>query len=683
MKASRFFRSDLWLCLGLGLLTLIFFSNSFTAGLIFDSQSIIGLDTRIREVSLPNVKLILTRDYWWPSDRSTLYRPLTTFTYLINYAVLGNGENPAGYHIINFLLHWVNVWLAFIIIRRLAARQDLALLAAAIFAIHPVNTETVTNVVGRADLLATFFVLLGGWFYLEQHLLGVAVAGCLAVLAKETGVMLIVFAGLFAFIYQRRTGVRQYIVFIPGLILIVFIRIWMTSTTAVFEEFFTDNPLIGATLVQRLLTAAGVIGRYLKLLVFPWPLSGDYSFNQIPLYGTGNSTSDIAAWLSIVVVVLLIGAALYLRKNEKSVSWGLLFLLIMMLPTSNLIVTIGSIMAERFLYLPSIGFCVALSAILLRIARGRNLQWVVPGIVICLLGITTFQRNADWQDDLSFWKSTVSASPASYKAHMAYGDSIIADAERKHNRSLADAVDEALPQEETAQAIVEAGSGLPLKWRNINIYLHLAKDYRLKGQFLEEAGRSAEAASFYQRSLDTLGKAQEIDRFTNQASHEFKLHRGIASGHIPDIGNPELYESFYFTYAKFGAWEKCEAAARYLQHIAPQQSSAYDLLGAAYFNLGRYQDAADQFLAGSLVDPGKPDWLPSLGRAFERMGIEPNPVASQGSSFILNRNIPLVREQFNRVAPAVIRLFQEAGKPEEAEALRERINQTYREVAGP
>src|SRR5437870_13883631 len=94
-SAEQYVPSDLWLCLGLGLLILIFFSNSLTAGLVFDTQSIIGLDTRIRELNLTNLKLILTRDYWWPSDQSILYRPLTTFSYLVNYAILGNGPNPA------------------------------------------------------------------------------------------------------------------------------------------------------------------------------------------------------------------------------------------------------------------------------------------------------------------------------------------------------------------------------------------------------------------------------------------------------------------------------------------------------------------------------------------------------------------------------------------------------------
>ena len=147
--------SDLWLCIGLGVLILIFYWNSFTAGLLFDSDSIIKMDPRLRGLNWINLQNILTRNYWWPNDEGTLYRPLTTLTYLFNYSILENGENVAGYHAVNFLLHWANAWLVVLITRRLTGRIDLAALTAGLFAVHPVNTEAVTNVVGRADLLAT------------------------------------------------------------------------------------------------------------------------------------------------------------------------------------------------------------------------------------------------------------------------------------------------------------------------------------------------------------------------------------------------------------------------------------------------------------------------------------------------------------------------------------------------
>ena len=150
-RPENYLPPQLWLFLGLGLLILIFYANSFSAGLLFDSEVIIKTDPRLRGLNWINLRNIFTRNYWWPTDESVLYRPLTTLTYLLNYSILGNGENAGGYHLLNFLLHWANAWLVFLIIRRLAGRLDVAALAAALFAVHPVNTEAVTNVVGRAD----------------------------------------------------------------------------------------------------------------------------------------------------------------------------------------------------------------------------------------------------------------------------------------------------------------------------------------------------------------------------------------------------------------------------------------------------------------------------------------------------------------------------------------------------
>ena len=703
------------ICIGLGVLILIFFANSFTAALLFDSESIIKFDPRIRAVNPVNVEQILTRDYWFPTQESVLYRPLTTFSYMFNYAILGNGENVFGYHVVNFLLHWANACLVLLIVRRLAGHLDIALLTACLFAVHPVNTEAVTNVVGRADLLSAFCVLLAGWSCLRAEIRGrwdkrwlafAGVTACAGVLAKENAVMIVGFVLLYDFlsrwplaeggtaIWSERLKrfVQQswppYLAFLPAVLLITVIRQWIMSTTTVFEEYFLDNPLVGASWFQRLMTGIEIIGHYLKLLVFPRTLSSDYSFNQIPVYGTGHRESDVFAWLSLAVVAFLFGTAIYLRVRNRVLSWGILFFLIMMLPTSNLLVTIGSIMAERFLYLPSVGFSAAAAVVLLMLssklvsladATGRStsgLRWALPIIVVAALGVRTIMRNSDWQDDLAFWKSTIAASPQSYKAHMTYGNSILADAER-NNVPLSKVIDDAIAQEETAQAIVNIEPPLPLKWQSVMVYLHLAKDYRMKGQFLDDSGRHNEAVQLYQKSLDILRKAQDVDRATNEQSHEFQRRRGIQTAQMPDSGNYLVYESLCFTYGKFGEWEKCESAAHYLQHIAPQQPSGYELLGAAYFNLGRFSEAAAELLAGFLLDPEKPDWLTSLAAVYDKMGVQPNPVAQQGTNFVLNKDLPFMRDQLTQAAALLVRLHQEAKKPDEARALQDRLVRQY------
>ena len=163
--------------LALGLLALAAYSNSFQADLVTDSAVLVKQDPRIREASAENVGNILHHGYWWPSFESDLYRPVTTLSFLFNYSALGNEVRPTGYHVLNLLLHWINAVLVLAIVKRLSGRVALAMLAASLFAVHPVNTEAVTYIAGRADLLALFdsrehFGRNGGRFTLKgEHVI--------------------------------------------------------------------------------------------------------------------------------------------------------------------------------------------------------------------------------------------------------------------------------------------------------------------------------------------------------------------------------------------------------------------------------------------------------------------------------------------------------------------------------
>ena len=107
--------------LALCLLTLLAYSNSFTGELVLDNKVLL-LDPRLREDTPQNIALIFQHTYWWPTGEAGLYRPFTTLSYLFNYAILGEGEQLAGYHAINLLLHLCNVLLAYALALRLIRR---------------------------------------------------------------------------------------------------------------------------------------------------------------------------------------------------------------------------------------------------------------------------------------------------------------------------------------------------------------------------------------------------------------------------------------------------------------------------------------------------------------------------------------------------------------------------------
>ena len=161
-------RRRLLVAIGLCAAALLAYANSFGAGFALDNKALILEDPRVRQATPQNLDLILQHTYWWPHGEAGLYRPITTLSYLFNYAVLGNRDRPAGYHWLNFLLHAGNVLLVFFLVSRLIREFWPPVFAAALWAVHPVLTESVTNIAGRADLLAAAAVLGGFLLYLKS-----------------------------------------------------------------------------------------------------------------------------------------------------------------------------------------------------------------------------------------------------------------------------------------------------------------------------------------------------------------------------------------------------------------------------------------------------------------------------------------------------------------------------------
>src|SRR5690349_14842860 len=158
--ATPAWRGHAIIVLALWGIALLAYSNSFRNGLPFDSDIVLR-DSRITAVNSQNLDLIFHQEYWYNRMTTGLYRPLTTLTFLFNYAILGEGMNAAGYHWVNFALHALNIALAYLLALTLLGDRMLAAAAAALWSVHPVLTESVTNMVGRSDLLAGFGVLAG------------------------------------------------------------------------------------------------------------------------------------------------------------------------------------------------------------------------------------------------------------------------------------------------------------------------------------------------------------------------------------------------------------------------------------------------------------------------------------------------------------------------------------------
>src|SRR5580700_6768186 len=420
IQAARpVWRRHAWRILALWVLVLAAYSNSFQAGLVFDSAAVISEDARVHAVTPQNLRLILTGPYWHGSTTLGLYRPLTTFSYLLNYAIFGNGMDPAGYHWVNLALHGVNVSLVYLLGILVLGTATPAFALAAVWGLHPLLTESVTNIVGRADLLCYVKSATAAGRHKLFWVAAMVAAQTVGIFSKENAAVLPAIMLLYDLTWRKRAAWRACAPAYAALALPFAAFFYLRGTMPIhILARFGDNPLMSAGFWTARLTAIKVIGKYLWLFIWPARLSPDYSYNAVPLFGW-----HLARWedaKALIALALCLGTALLAvrwRRTRKPLFFFLAFFFVALAPTSNLAILIGSIMAERFVYLPSIGLagCVVAAICTLgrQVPRLRLLDmraaWIALGLLCLACAARTYARNPDWLDERTLWTSAEDA----------------------------------------------------------------------------------------------------------------------------------------------------------------------------------------------------------------------------------------------------------------------------------
>ena len=571
----------------LGLLTLVAFSNSFLAGFALDNHLLLS-DARIQAATSSNIALIVGHTYWWPNGESGLYRPLTTLSYLLNYAILGNADHPAGYHWINFALHLANVFLLFALLFHLTGALRMAFFIALLWAVHPVLTESVTNIVGRADLLAALAVL-GGFLYLKSAettggrrgaaLAGLAVATAVGVFSKESAVVLPAVIVIYEVACGKRW--RQMLAGCVATAVPIGIMLWqrsvVLSSSLPAEYPFVDNPIAGAGFWAGRLTAVKVLARYLGLAFWPVRLSSDYSYSEIPL--VRGSLEDWVCWLA-VAGALIVTAILWKRSRVAFFFAGFAFL--NLLPASNLLFPIGTILAERLLYLPLAGLVAAVVLSINTRFRVTSAGFSI-GVALIATGfaVRTWMRNADWTDDKTMAMVSVQTSPGSFKVHQLLAATLLSDRE----------IDRAVAEADRSVAILAA---LPDDFDSPRTWNLAAVCHRAKGDMLPKEAARAQ----YEESVRLASRSIAIDAASRA---EYDRRHGIKSP-VP-ASSADSYRTLASAYLHLGRTPEALAAGLQAQTIDPANSGAYEEIADAYFSQGKGEEAAialaeGMFLAG-------------------------------------------------------------------------------------
>jgi Tfp pilus assembly protein PilF len=379
------------------------------------------------QVTAPSVRALFT-----PNKFSNVFRPVTFATLALNQAV--NGGKPFGFHLFNLMLHAAVTWLLYLLLLAILGtsphEKTVAFVAALLFAVHPIHTEAVASVVGRAELLAAGFLLAAWILHLRDREIAALICFLLALLSKESAAafLALVLVGDYA---RGEWKPRLRYARIAGVTLLFVGLLWKVQGGHLGQAGISllDNSLAVVPAGWRILNALRVAWKYAGLLLYPAKLSCDYSFNQIPVYLNWRHTLPAAAAAAVVVGAWM--WAIRKRQAEWVLAGGIY--LAGFATTANILMPTGTIMAERLAYLPSAGFCllVALIWTWLRewapLGDNRNKNWQrtlafgVLAALVAALAVRTVVRNQDWINNLVLYSAGVRAAPGSAKMHANLG----------------------------------------------------------------------------------------------------------------------------------------------------------------------------------------------------------------------------------------------------------------------
>lgn len=395
--------------------TLIIYSNSLGGEFVYDDDYFIVKNVHIRNLENIPSFFVNPSAVAFAELAQDVYRPLTTISYAFDYRLWG--LDTFGYHLENVLLHALNAILVFILLQLIFGNISIAFLSSLLFACHPVQTEAVAWISGRSSVLFLFFYLASFIFYLlfikrrkSIYFVFSLILFFKALFSKEMAISLPLLLVLYDIHFAPKEDLKKKVLRLAPYFALTafFIIVRFTILNRVSQCGWW-----GGSPYHTLLTMLVVLGEYVKLMIAPIKLCA--------FYMTTVYTSFAAAkvLMSAAFIVILIASLPFIFKRSRGASFAIAFFFIALLPVSN-IVPLRALMAERFLYLPSIGFCILVSILLVKLAEGkhsiiklnsRRLAVIIAAVLVLLYSVRTMMRNEDWKSQIAITNSILKIDP--------------------------------------------------------------------------------------------------------------------------------------------------------------------------------------------------------------------------------------------------------------------------------
>jgi tetratricopeptide (TPR) repeat protein len=525
-------------------------------------------------------------------------------------------------HLINVLLFALTILILLILLERLFQNYkptkwylSIAFVASLLFLAHPIHTEVIANIKGRDEILSLLGALLTTFFaikYIDKqkpfYILVVFVSFLFALFSKEVAITFLAIIPLSIYFFiDRENKFKQVIITLIPLVIASAIYFYVRGKVVGGMSFapspeLMNNSFLGMTFSEKYATIFYTLLVYIKLLIFPHPLTYDYYPYHIPIM----NWSDIRVVIALIVHFGMGIYALIGLKKRTIVSFGIFFYLIALSPMSNILFPIGVFMNERFIYAASLGFIIILAYLI-----SNNLPlWVkntsyVTGILVAILvfySVKTISRNHVWENDFTLFTSDVKTSVNSAKSNTSAGGKLIEEAIKPENNEL--------KIEYLDQAIFYLR-------RAIKIHPEYNEALLLMGNAQWERHHNLDSLfNYYDLILQRIPNYEQVylNLFNSKINKEFeKLEK--ADQNIIVLQKLEKYNSnnFYVNYYLgriYGRYKnELNLSSYYLEKavkINPNNIAVFKDLGVVYGITKEYEKSANSLSKAVKLDPNDP-----------------------------------------------------------------------------
>lgn len=489
-----------WLPIGaILLLSILVYVNTLRMDFVYDDLLQIKELPLIRDIRY--IPRLFAGDMWQIlGGKAPYYRPLFYTSFSLDY--LFWKENPFGYHLTNILLHAAVSLLVYLLTRRIAKSRVAALAAGILFVVHPVHAEAVTWISARCDLLAAFFMLFSYFtftIFLEKGkkaiLLVSLVAFFMSLLSKEMAITLPLLVFFHVWCFTEASWKKKLVW--PALYGVAALPYLLIRILVLDIQSWGSHPLF-----WKICTGIGLVVSYTRLLLFPANLK---VFYNVPIQKIFLSPDVLVPFLLLSAIIATIIVSL---KYDKRVFFCLLWIYVTLLPVSGFVTLLSpALMAERYLYIPSVGFCMAGGILFSKLLHAEERGWqlsravnLAGTAVIIILAVFTLRRNHAWENQHAFMVNMVKDAAGTefgyYFLGTLYKEGGRADdALREFAKALA--LNPTLVEAHYSMGILYAGKGalneaekefqltLILSPKNVKAYNNLGAVYAMQGKMNE------------------------------------------------------------------------------------------------------------------------------------------------------------------------------------------------------